>query len=359
MGLRDILKKLGTGIISTFALWSMPFFAHAHEVYVLSQDEITQGITGDRFSMVTIILNNLNQFSFWALIGVILVVVVFFFSTSRKIEQLFDPILAKLPRYAPFVGRVTIALSLFAGAYYQAMFGPELPLAQNFGASAPYITWMLVILGTCIFLGFYTRIAALGGLILFGYMMLMHGTYMITYVNYFGELLLLLIIGAHVFAVHGRGHERIHAPKLLITLKDKLTPFAFLFLRIAFGVALIYASAWAKILHNGLALQVASLPLAGHMTNLASVLGFEPHFLVLGAAIVEITIGMFFILGIEIRFTSLFLLFWLSLSLWYFGEIVWPHVILIGIPISFIFYGYDKYSLEGFFFKKGAREPVL
>ncbi len=79
----------------------------------------------------------------------------------------------------------------------------------------------------------------------------------------------------------------------------------------------------------------------------------------LGAAIIELLIGTFFILGIEIRFTALFVLFWLSLSLSYFGEAVWPHIVLIGIPVAFIFYGYDKYSLEGRFFKRRGREPVL
>jgi uncharacterized membrane protein YphA (DoxX/SURF4 family) len=134
---------------------------------------------------------------------------------------------------------------------------------------------------------------------------------------------------------------------------------AFPILRVTFGIALIYASAYAKILHNNLALQVASLPLAGHPYSLAHYFGFEPQFLVLGAAIIELVIGLFFVLGIEIRFTSLFLLFWLSLSLWYFGETVWPHIILIGIPLAFILHGYDKYSVEGRLFKKRLREPVF
>src|SRR3989338_2370258 len=126
-------------------------------------------------------------------------------------------------------------------------------------------------------------------------------------------------------------HERFHS--LYHRFTDRLKPLAFPILRICFGVSLIYASLYAKVLHNNLALQVASLPLAGHEYSLAQYLGFEPQFLVLGAAIVEILIGLFFVLGIEIRFTSLFLLFWLSLSLLYFSDTVSPHIILIGIPI--------------------------
>jgi len=125
-------------------------------------------------------------------------------------------------------------------------------------------------------------------------------------------------------------------------------------MRVAFGVSLIYASVYAKIMHNNLALAVTA-----HYPGMVAFFGFEPHFLVLGAAIIEIVLGLFFILGIEIRFTSLFILFWLSLSLWYFGESVWPHIILIAIPLAFVCYGYDRYSLEGLFFKKNGREPVL
>jgi len=113
------------------------------------------------------------------------------------------------------------------------------------------------------------------------------------------------------------------------------------------------------VLHNNLALQVASVPLAGHEYSLAYYFGFEPQFLVLGAAIIEILIGLFFIFGVAIRWNSIFLLFWLALSLWYFGESVWPHIVLIGLPLAFIMHGYDKYSLEGYFLKKGRREPVL
>jgi hypothetical protein len=43
----------------------------------------------------------------------------------------------------------------------------------------------------------------------------------------------------------------------------------------------------------------------------------------------------------------------------FFGEVVWPHIILIGIPIAFFVYGYDRYSVEGYFLKHGDCEPIL
>ena len=345
--------------LALFTAFVVPSLAFAHEVYVLSPGATRQALAMPAFSEWQTILTNLHQFMFWGFVGTLLVLVVFFLSISRRIERLLDPFLAKLPPYAPAISRITIGIAFIAASYHQALFGPELPLGATFGVYSSSVTALLVVIGLMITFGFYARIAALIAFAFFGIELVTHGVYMLTYANYLGELILILILGAHQIAFHPKKHDAKRLPPWFLRAKERFTPYAFLILRVAFGISLFYASFYAKILHNNLALMVASLPLAGHAHSLAQVFGFEPHFLVLGAAIVEILISVFFILGIEIRFTSLFLLFWLSLSLWYFGEAVWPHIVLIGIPIAFIFYGYDKYSLEGWFFKRGDQEPVL
>lgn len=336
-----------------------PLVASAHEVYVLSSNQISVDLSEPPFDMVRVALDNLHQFLFWAFIGFVMVSTVFFVSIFRSVERAFAPLFKRLRPFAPAVSRITIGIAFIAGAYYHALFGPELPLAESFGSYAPLITTALVVIGTLVVVGLWARAAALAALALFGIATYLHGSYMLTYINYVGEMLVLLIIGSHRVSVHSftGWNERFHRSFHVIV--DRMKPLAFPILRVCFGASLLYASVYAKVLHNNLALQVASLPLAGHAHSLAYYFGFEPHFLVLGAAIIEITIGLFFILGIEIRWTSLFLLFWLSLSLWYFGEAVWPHIILIGIPVAFIFHGYDAYSLEGRFFKRGRLEPVL
>jgi uncharacterized membrane protein YphA (DoxX/SURF4 family) len=336
-----------------------PFGASAHEVYVLTPTEIQSGIASPAYDMFATAEGNLGAFLGWGAIAVITVFLVFAVSIIRPLERALDPYLLKYRKYAPAVARVTIGISFLAAAYYQATYGPELPLTATFGAFAPYVTALLVILGFLITLGISTRTAAFAALSMFTFAIVKHGSYMFTYTNYFGEILLLLFLGGHHGSVEG-AIRWMEAPKHLFNrISEALAPYSMLILRVSFGFSLFYASAYAKILHNNLALQVASLPLAGHPYSLAHYFGMEPHFLVLGAAIVEIVIALFFIFGIEIRFTSLFLLFWLSLSLWYFGEVVWPHVILIGIPIAFLLYGYDKYSLEAYLFKRGDLEPVL
>ncbi|HUX80855.1 MAG TPA: DoxX family membrane protein [Candidatus Paceibacterota bacterium] len=338
--MRSLLTRIG--ILLTVS--AVPVITSAHEVYVLTPAEIKYGLQTPSFNELATIGSYFFQFTFWGLIAVVTIVVVFFISIIRPLERLLDPVLTRARRYAEPVARITIGLSFIAAAYYGATYGPELPILATFGAATFAIRLILVGIGVMLIANVYSEIAALIALALFIFSVYAHGMYMLTYANYFGDILLILVLGTwssrHLFS-------------------KKLAPYAFPFLRVCFGISLFYASLYAKILHNTLALQVASLPLAGHATSISHVFGFDPHFLVLGAAIIEILIALFFILGIEIRFTALFLLFWLSLSLWYFGEVVWPHLILIGIPIAFMLYGYDTYSLEGRFFKRRDREPVF
>lgn len=339
---------------SILSACTLPSLASAHEVYVLPAATIRQALMTPSFSEWQTLLQNIDQFALWGFITALTIFIVFFVSISRVLERLLDPLLSKLPRYAPLICRVTIGVSFLSAVQHQALFGPELPLIATFGNATYAVSILLVVIGIMITVGFYTRIAALAAIILFGIEVSQYGVYMLTYTNYIGELILLLVLGAHLFAVHSEKISAKGASVLLRIIKERFTPYSFFILRVAFGVGLLYAAFYAKIIHNNLALDLLyAYPQIVHF------FGFEPHFLVLGAAIIEILIALFFIFGIEIRFTSLFLLFWLSLSLWYFGEVVWPHIILIGIPIAFIFYGYDAYSLEGRFFKKDGREPVL
>jgi len=124
-------------------------------------------------------------------------------------------------------------------------------------------------------------------------------------------------------------------------------------MRILFGFGIIYASLYAKFLYSLLALEVVI------RYDLTRYFPFDPLFVVLGALIIEFLAGALFMIGIAVRWSSIFLLFWLSLSLVYFQEDVWPHAILFGLSIVVFLHGYDRFSLEGRFLKRRGREPVL
>lgn len=331
--------------------------ASAHEVYVLSSAQIAQAVSTPPFDMVTVAKANLHEFMFWGFITALVIVGVFFISIIRFLEERLDPLLVTLRPYAPLVARVTVGLSFLAAAYYQASYGPELPLINTYGHLTPIITTVLVIIGLLTILGLYARLAASIALVMYGIAVWFHGWYMLTYINYMGEIIVLLVLGAHAISLDAwfaKQRKKTKPRKNWLTKAQQwLAPRSFAILRICFGISLLYASAYAKIIHNNLALDTV---LKYHLDH---ILGFEAHFLVLGAAIIELIIGIFIVVGIEIRFAALYFEFWLTLSLCFFGEAVWPHIILIGIPIALVMYGYDDYSLEGYCFCKKEYEPIL
>lgn len=307
------------------------------------------------FDMVAVAWQNLGAFVFWAFITILTAIGVFCISILRWLERWLDPPLLRLRPYATTVARVTVGVALLACAYYQAAFGPELPLRGTYGNFTWLATGLLVFAGSCLCIGFRTRIAATIGLLLFMVSTAVHGWYMLMYAGYAGTFAALILLGAHAPSLDAKLLSR-QIPYLRGTLKrvyDFLAPRSILILRVSLGIAIISASVYAKIWHNHLAL------LTVEKFHLDAVLGFEPHFLVLGAAILEVVLGLFVCLGIEIRFTGLFFLFWLIQSLIFFGETVWPHIILFGLPVALFMYGYDRYSVEGYFFRKQQYAPVL
>ncbi len=331
----------------------LPFVVSAHEVYVLSPEKVGELEHLPPVSFYDIFLANINETIIWGLVVGFMIVSVFIISISIRLENKFDTNLVKLKHFAPFIARVTAGLAFITCGYHAAMFGPELPFETMFGSFSFFVQLTFLALGLAMILGIYSRIAGLIGLFFFAIGIIYHGVYMVTYMNYFVEMLVLILIGGHKFSISHEHSIWGWCAQGLDYLANKYGEFAFLFLRIGFGTSLIYASVYAKILHNQLAIAVVE------DFNLVSVFGFTPEFIVFGAAIIEILLGIFFILGLEVRFTAVVINIFLTLSLFYFGEAVWPHIILIGIPIAFFCYGYDKYSLEGFFFKKGNREPIF
>lgn len=344
------MKKLSrflTFCASSLALVSIPWATFAHEVYVLDPKTIANDVSMNGPNPLSLIVTDAKQFSLWAMIGIITVLAIFFISISRALERALDPFLIRIKKYAPFVARLTLGLSLFASAYYNGLFGPELSLTSVFGHYAIAARIILFIIGSCITLGLFVRECAIIALVIYIAAVSVFHSYMLTYVNYLGEIILNLFLGGSIWSLdrfigHGQG----------ITLAKKLEPYAFPILRTLFGIALIYASWYAKLFHSLLALDVVT---QYHLTNYFP---FSPLFVVLGALIVETLFGAFYIMGFEIRFTALFFSFFLLLSLCFFGEVVWPHLILLGVNLTFLLHGYDHYSVEGRFLKKN-HEPVL
>jgi len=327
-----------------------PYAARAHEVYVLSHEAIEEAMRAPSPNPMDSFASNEYQFFIWGFVAVVLVLTIFAISLFHQVEGWFGPMLSRIKKYAPSIARVTIGVCFVASAYYGAVFGPELPLREVLPGFEVPVELALFLVGMALVVGWYTRVAAMLGLLLMVLMAAKIEWYVINYATYAGLLVLTALQGGGLFSLDGGAMPRTPALRRIV---EWLRPYSFLFMRVGFGVAVVFAAVYAKFLHSNLALQTIE------QYNLTAYFQFEPLFIVLGACIIEILIGLFILLGIELRWTAIFFLFWLTLSLWYFGESVWPHLVLLGLNLTLIFHGYDRYTLEGRFFRHGRSDPVL
>lgn len=346
------LARIPSILLIISVLLSAPFFyASAHEVYVLGQEEIDTILRTDSPNPFLAAGAHEIQFFTWGFIVAMIITIVFFVSITRPIEEMLDPILFRLKKKLGFIiVRVTIGLALMASGYYHALFGPELPLADMFGAYTNVASTILIIIGFFILVGLMTRLAGIAALLIAVLGVYHYGTYIFTYSNYIGDIIFVGFLGAHIWSFD-KHVLRLHG--IIKSAERFAEKFAFLLLRVTFGFSLIYASVFAKFVHSELALRTVL------DYNLTNYFHFDPLFIVLGAGIIEVTIGFFIIVGFEVRFASLFLMVFLTLSLVYFGEAVWPHIVLFGGALALFVHGYDRYSIEGYFFKDAGHEPIL
>ena len=330
-----------TSFVAMFLTLFTPVLVFAHEVYVLDKATILHDILSSSPNPFSQIAEDPQLFIFWGIIGIILVTTVFAMSISHWFETIFSPFLNRLKPYAAPIARVTLGVCLIASAYNFALFGPELPLT-DFGAIAVPIQLALYISGILCLVGLWTRVAGLLALTIFLVGVAQYNFYMFTYANYLGEILFSIILGSGLFSL-----DRMFSiqSNFLPTLQKIIEPLAFPILRLLFGMSVAFASYFAKFTHSQLALDVV------HEYHLTNFFHFEPLFIVLGACIVEILIGIFIAFGFEIRHTALFFLFWIFLSLLYFGESVWPHLVLVGVLLSLFCQGSDRYSVDGYVYR--------
>lgn len=328
---------------------ALPFTTHAHEVYVLDPETVARSMAVQSPNPFMAYFGNEYVFFFWAFVSVVTVSTMLCASIFHLFEKRLDPLLFHLKRFAHPIARITLGISILSFGIAGRLFGTELDFQTLFGALTLPMQICFVVGGAAVILGLYTRAVALFFIAIYAYAATLFGFYVLTYTDYLGAALLLLILGSGAWSIdaHIPGMRRIS------DALAHLRPYAFPLMRICFGFAIIYASIYAKFLHSQLALEVVN------QYHLTAYFPFDPLFVVLGALIIEFLAGLMMLLGIEIRWTGLFLIFWLTLSLLYFQEAVWPHVILFGVGFSLFCHGYDRFSLEGYFLKRRSTEPIF
>ncbi len=298
----------------------------AHEAYVLPYDtfwsQIKQPLSSHAFDALKD-PGNVHLTILIVLFVLFFLTLNFLFRRSNLGQKLATKI-EKLAHFGPHFVRIAIASAFFFSAYTGTFLGPEIH-----GSLFPYpviLQASLYIISFMILIGFMTELTALIGIIIFLSSFVIFGSYIFTYLNYFGELVVLLLFGMRVFSID----KYLFGPLRRFQHFEK---YETVIIRIFYGLALVYAAITVKLLHPGLTTEVVT---TWNLTNFHWLFPSDPLLVTLGAGIVETVIGLFIIFGFEMRLTVLVSLFYITLSLLYFRELVWPHLLLYGISFNLL-----------------------
>lgn len=330
-----MFKKLFCFLLlaTSYLLLSTP--VSAHEAYVLTRQEFQQGLAINTPNAFAPLLDT----SHWQLF----LIISFFVGLSFTLVVLWatTPVAAWLDKYirkasilGPFIIRLAISSSFFFAAQSNSVLGPELSLTTVAGGTI--IRFLLYVIALMVFFGFFVEIAAAIGLAIFLYLEKYYGLYMLTYLNYLGELIVLFLFGSRIASFD----VLFFGKKLWNTSIAKLKEYETPLIRITYGLALIYAGYSVKFQHQDLSIWVYN------QYHLKDFFHASAEFIAAGAGLSEIMIGFFILIGFAMRWTILISLVFITLSLMYFHELIWPHVMLYGISFSLLINSADNFTVD-------------
>lgn len=305
----------------------------AHEAYVLTKEEFRKGLQSSTPNPLAPLFDPAHVHVVLTLtILVICSYALALFLASTPLGEALDKKICHYARYGKVFLRLTLAASFLVGALTHVVFGPELPLTGlPLGTVAGLVEFVVAIL---LFLGLFVQVAAGLGILLFLFVSFSFGAYLITYANYFGELLALVLFGLSVFSL-----------QRMLWKHASFNRYALLevpIIRTMYGVALIYAGYTIKFQHQALSILVYN------KYHLVNIFHDSAAFIAAGAGISEISIGLFILIGFAVRFTLLISLIFITLSILYFQEMVWPHLLLYGISFFLFLYPKDRFTIDYF-----------
>ena len=292
----------------------------AHEVYVLDKATFDIGAAVETSTKAFASLNTANNV--WLLaygfIGLMLVYGCSVLLARTQLFRIYGLRLANLNKYAPLLLRIFFGVALVISTAAGSFLGPELPFMNVLGEWA---RWLFMILGIAITLGIFTEYAAALVLVLFVTAFFYQGPYMLTYFAYVGEAIVLLMygVGEYSFDAHWR-RRRVSM--------SNFEQEAFI-VRICYGIALAYTAVTVKLTHPDI---TAAVVTKYNLTQYHWLfLSSDPYFITLIAGLLELFIALCIIFGFRLRLTVGISLLIYTISLFFFGEVVWPHLIFFGL----------------------------
>lgn len=247
--------------------------------------------------------------------------------------------------FVPLILRLSMGVPLIGAGFQQYLFTPAVPFQHRI---------VLVFVGFSLLFGLATRFIAGITLLFYLVMLTQHHALLLAF-EFVPGLLSIIVLGSgrpsidqlltelsrhegtiysHVDPVYGG---------LVKPFASWITPyqrFVPVILRAGLGIALIYLGIGQKLLRPGVALSVVE------KYGLTAIVPVSPELWVIGAAVVEVAVGIILLLGIWTRLAAAVLFGLFSLTL--FGlpdDPVLPHTSLFGLIAVLLILGAGPFSV--------------
>ncbi len=308
--------------------------AFAHEIYVLTPEELDAGL---RDSSVSVFAALRAPHSWWIVtlvtLGVCVVLILLHrFHRSRAGRALWH-LVERAQRFGLPALRLSLAIVLFQSARGGSFLGPELSFSDL--PMPLVIQGVLVTSSALLFLGFLTEVAAAAALLCILVGAFVFGGYLFTYLHIVGALLALILAGDGGWSLDRLWRGRRRGWSALSAAVPVLV-------RVTYGVALVFTAVSVKLLHPGIPLAVVQ---RYDLTQFHWLFPSDPLLVVFGAAFAELTLGAMILFGYQFRFAVLVSLFYATLALLYFQEVFWTHLIMYGISF-FLLVAPTRFALD-------------
>ncbi|MDY6777663.1 MAG: hypothetical protein SVU32_03290, partial [Candidatus Nanohaloarchaea archaeon] len=223
----------------------------AHEAYTVPRDQFLQGLEQTTTHPLAPLTAHHHLWLSAALIGFVgltYLIEVLFIATETGYEV--DTLIKQGEKYGPVIVRVAVGLSFLFAAYTDSVFGPELSLLQL--PFPVFVKFTSFAVGFMLVFGFLVEVAAAVGIVIFALTALQYGEYLLTYANYLGELLVLLLFGSRYLSID----KLLYGERDWLSWLDAVSEYELPIIRIFYGIALIYAGVTVKFLHQHIAVAV-------------------------------------------------------------------------------------------------------
>lgn len=323
----------------------VPSAVSAHENYVLTQNQLNADIAYHGPNVFSALQNPGNAKTAAAVaIASLLGIILYFFFEHSHFGREFNREFLKFEPFGHVVLRVALAVSLFASAHFYVFLGPEIPMTTL--PLGILLNPILYILGLLILLGFWTEIAAGLSLILLALSFFVYKDYMVTYFNYAGEFLALMLFGTQYFSLD----RWLRSSK---AWAKKYYDYEVALIRITYGISVLYPAITYKLLHPEVLVDIAT---RYNLTQFHWLFPRDPLLISLGTGLAQVAVGICLIIGFETRINTIITFILMVMSVLYFRESVWPHYILLALALYLTINNGGSWSVDGWIEKKLAEK---